>query len=176
MNEEIFNFFLNFPNLKNLKVFDTNFENLNIKLTQVKNLTIGYNVEGKWAEKFPNLKNLTINWLKFKKDLIQINEIKNLEKLKISSCCMPEISIPNVKILTLSDVGFYDKNPFKFEENKIEEIFIENCSHVEWLMEFLSRDNLRVKLVRIKWTPMSKKCEEFLKNFDKKGRKIQIVK
>lgn len=176
MGPEIFSFFMNFPNLKTLKVFDTKFVESAPQLPQVTNLTVGYEISGKWAEKFPNAKNLSMVWLRFQRDFVQLEELKKLEKLKISNFSIIELKIPNVKSLTLSTVGFGGEKPINYTENKIEELFLDDCTQVEWLMNFLACENVKLNFLRISRTEISEKCKNFLENCRNKIKTLQIIK
>lgn len=174
MCQDVLNFFINFRRLKFMKIFDVVFTNDSPSLPIVENLTIGFDVTGNWAEKFPNVKNLNMTWIRYKKDLIQVGMLRKLERLKISNCCIPELSIPSVKILRLSDVGFADEKPFT--GTKVEELIIDNCSTADWLAEFLSQDDKKINLLRISKTKVSRECMDIIERSRHKIKSLQIVK
>jgi len=164
VKQDVLKLLQNFPFIRKVKIFEMFFrKEFPTIMNNIEELTIGYDVSGSWAANFPNLRSLKITWIRFKRDLIQIEQLKKLQRLEIEFCCVPEFSIPSVKILKLSDVGFSDERPFKLENNQIEDLTIEHCSHAEWLIEFLKFHAKKLKILRIKETDLSADCQEVVK-------------
>lgn len=174
MSRDVLDFFINFKRLKFMKIIDVEFNVDCPSLSMVENLTIGFEATGCWAEKFPSVRNLTMTWIQYKKDLIQVGKLKKLERLRITNCCIPELSITTVKTLTLADVGFADRKPFS--GTKIEELIIENCTTADWLAEFLSQDDKKINLLRISKTKVSRECMRIIERRRHKIKSLQIVK
>ncbi|KAL7011124.1 hypothetical protein ACKWTF_014101 [Chironomus riparius] len=161
VKQDVLKLLQNFPFIRKLKIFEMFFrKEFPTLMNNIKELTIGYDVTGSWAVNFPNLRFLRITWIRFKKDLIQIEELKKLDRFEIEFCCVPEFSIPSVRTLRLSDVGFSGERPFQLENNHIEDLTIEHCSHAEWLIEYLKFHSNSLKILRIKETDLSVDCQK----------------
>jgi hypothetical protein len=172
MSPEVLNLFLNFRNLKTLKIFDMTFTDTTPSLPAVESLTIGFDVTGSWSEKFPNVKNLELIWIRYQRDLILIGKLRKLEKLKISNCCLPQLDISSVKQLVLIDIGFGHEEPFNYDENQIEELTIKNCLHSCWLNSFLRHEKCKLNFLRVSRKEMCRKC---LRAVDGSRSRIKVV-
>lgn len=168
VKQDVLKMLQNFPLVRKLKIFEMFFnKDFPTILLNVEELTIGYDVSGTWASNFPNLRFLNVTWIRFKRDLIQIELLKKLERLEIEFCCIPEFSLPRVKYLKLSDVGYSGERPFKLEDNQIEELTIEHCSHAEWLGDFLNFYAKKLKILKIKETDLSHECRRIVDSCSK---------
>jgi hypothetical protein len=150
-----------FTKIQKLKIFEMKFREPT-PMPQVTHLTIGYDVTGMWAANFTNIRTLKITWIRFQSDLVQIEQLKHLETLHVDFCCLPELNIPSVKSLRLTDVGYAGVRPFRIDNNGIEELFIDHCTSCEWLVEYLDGFARSLKLLQVKDTKMSGNCERIL--------------
>lgn len=149
----------NFPTMLNV-------ENLEIKCGSVK---FDYEV---FDGKFPNLRKLRL--VDFK-NLAPKTSFDNLEELSIeSSALRGPLLIPNVKKLKFIDTAFQmTKNPFDFDNNKIEEIFLEYSFFTGWFLSFLQHEDTNLKMVT--YRPPSY-VDLKMKVIDENRHKIKILK
>lgn len=170
-HHDILNLFVDFKKLKDLNVYHicSHFE----PLLSVENLTVAC-IDGDFSEKFPATKNLTIYF--YAEDLQQINNLKKLEKLTFIDCKIPELKIPQtVRKLTLYRVTLLDPKAFNYDDIKIEELEIIKCKDCDWLMDFLTIQDLKIKKLKIVKSILSEECRKVIAETSKLIKSVQII-
>lgn len=98
--------------------------------------------------KFPNLTKLRLVNFKSLKPLFSFNQ---LEELSIENSIMRgALQIPNVKKVEFINTIFQMiPNPFNFNNNKVEEVFLNFCLYTGWFNSFIQHNDTQLRLVTI---------------------------
>lgn len=148
-NFEIIKYLKNFINLKTLRIFGGS-DTIQIYLPQMKNIENLY-LDSKFDDFYSIFPNLIL--LKTNSNLINFNNIDKLQKLQNLEVNnfwdIPIFNNRNIKSLKLVGCSFQNAGNFKFDNNKLESLVIQNCYFVDWLKEFLLNKDQKLKVLKI---------------------------
>ncbi|KAG5668000.1 hypothetical protein PVAND_015957 [Polypedilum vanderplanki] len=165
--------FREFPNLKTVSLIKMFYLELEAPMNFVEDLIIE-NVKVPLAESFPNITRMTI--LDYLKKPSQVKNFKKLEFLEISSIDVAELKIPTVKKLRFCGTSFLCPHPFKFDGNQIKELMIEEVEEIEWLNEYLERQDTKLKLLELKGVFINAKLQKTIEQNKQKIEQLVIMR
>jgi hypothetical protein len=144
----------------------------------VENLTIEHGSIDNWSGSFPRVKRVKISQIYFGSSdgLMEAENCGKIEHLEVNYGKVCELNLKTLKELNLRFIRGFHGCPIKAENVKnLDEILIEKCNDCEWLIECLENDDLKMKRLKIKETPVSDELKVILNKNVMKIDEIEIV-